>query len=46
MAAEGRSNVMVAVRSSEIVPVPLEEAVASVRGVPRQLYDTAQTFFG
>ena len=46
MAAEGRSNVMVAVRGTEIVAVPLEEAVSSIRGVPRELYETAQTFFG
>ena len=46
MAAEGRTNVMVALRSTEIVPVPLEEAVASVRSVPRAFYETAQTFFG
>lgn len=40
------SNVMVAVRGTEIVPVPLEEATAGIRGVPDELYATAQTFFG
>ena len=37
---------MVALRSTEIVPVPLAEAVSSIRGVPDELYDTARTFFG
>ena len=46
MAAAGLSNVMVALHSTEIVPVPLAEAVSSIRGVPDELYDTARTFFG
>ena len=46
LAAEGLTHVMVALRSTEIVPVPLEAATASVRGVPLELYETAQTFFG
>jgi len=46
LAVEGQSGVMVAVRSTEIVPVPLKEACVSVRGVDDKLYDTAATFFG
>ncbi len=43
---EGRAGVMAAVRGTEIVPVPIAEACASIRGVPEPLYRTAQTFFG
>jgi 6-phosphofructokinase len=46
LAIEGASGVMVAVRGTEIVPVPIEEACAAVRGVSDKLYDTASTFFG
>ncbi len=46
LAVAGESGVMVAVRGTEIVPVPMEEACASVRGVSDKLYDTASTFFG
>lgn len=46
LAAEGASNVMVAVRGPDIVSCPIEEATASIRGVPQELYDTARTFFG
>jgi len=45
-AVEGRSGVMAALRSESIVAVPLSEAVDSIRGVPDQLYETAQSFFG
>jgi len=46
MAIEGLTNVMAAVRSTEIVPVPLEVATGGIRGVPAELYATAATFFG
>jgi 6-phosphofructokinase 1 len=42
----GMSGVMAAVRGTEIVPVPLEEACSGIRGVDDTLYDTAATFFG
>jgi 6-phosphofructokinase 1 len=37
---------MVAARGTEMVAVPLAEACASVRGVPGEIYDVAETFFG
>jgi 6-phosphofructokinase 1 len=45
LAAAGESRVMVAVRGSEIVPVPLDDACAGIRGVDENLYDVARTFF-
>jgi len=45
-AVDGMSEVMVALRGTEMVAVPLEEATSGVRGVPQELYDTAATFFG
>ena len=45
-AVEGQSGVMAALRSESIVAVPLSEAVDSIRGVPDELYETAQSFFG
>ncbi len=45
-AAKDLSNVMVAVRGTEIVPVPIQEACADIRGVPEDLFATARTFFG
>jgi 6-phosphofructokinase 1 len=45
-AVEGQSGVMAALRSASIVPVPLSEAVDTIRGVPEQLFETAQSFFG
>ena len=45
-AIEGQSGVMAALRSESIVAVPLSEAVDSIRGVPDELYETAQSFFG
>jgi len=46
LAAEGASGVMVAMRGAEIVPVPLAEACADIRGVDADLFDVASTFFG
>jgi 6-phosphofructokinase 1 len=45
-AVEGMTNVMVALRATETVPVPLSEATSGIRGVPESIYATAQTFFG
>ena len=45
-ALEGMTGVMAAVRGLDIVPVPIEEACAEIRGVSRKLFDTAATFFG
>lgn len=44
-ALSGLSNVMVAVRGTDIVTVPLAEATSEIRGVPDDLYTTAKTFF-
>jgi 6-phosphofructokinase 1 len=45
-AARGDTKVMAAVAGTEIVPVPLEVACASIRGVPPDHYEVAETFFG
>ncbi|MDJ0496807.1 MAG: ATP-dependent 6-phosphofructokinase [Acidimicrobiia bacterium] len=45
-AIEGRTGIMAGVRGAEIVPVPMEEACAEIRGVSQQLYATAAAFFG
>lgn len=45
-ALEGKTGVMAAVRGLEIKPVPMAEACAEIRGVPKSLYDTAAMFFG
>ncbi len=44
-ALDGRNGVMAAVRGLEIVPVPMEEACAEVRGVPDKIFEAATTFF-
>ena len=46
LAADGASGVMVAVRGTEIVPVPLAKACEEVRGVDESLFSVAKTFFG
>jgi 6-phosphofructokinase 1 len=46
LAVAGKTGVMAAVRGMEIVPVPMQEACAEVRGVDDTLFETAQTFFG
>ncbi|GMR01980.1 MAG: 6-phosphofructokinase [Acidimicrobiia bacterium] len=43
---DGMTNVMVGVRGTDMVPVPLSEATSSIRAVPEELYETARTFFG
>lgn len=45
-ALDDRSNVITAVRGTNIVPIPIAEACADIRGVPDDLYETARTFFG
>lgn len=45
-AIDGLTNVMVGIRGTETVPVPLEEATSDIRGVPDDLSATARTFFG
>ena len=45
-AARGETKVMAAVQGTEIVPVPLDVACASIRGVPPEQYEVAETFFG
>ena len=44
--ARGSHGVMMAVRGTDIVPVPLAEMGDQPRGVPRELYEVARTFFG
>ena len=46
MAAKGQYGTMVALHGTKMVPVPIEEACASIRGVPDEIYDVAETFFG
>ena len=46
LAVEGRSGVMVALQGAEIVPVPLAVGCSEIRGVDRELFSTAETFFG
>jgi len=45
-AIDGESGVMVALRSTNIVTIPLAEAVATIRGVPPDVMETARAFFG
>ncbi len=46
LALEGKSGVMVALRGTRIEPVPLQEAVATLRTVDPALYRLASIFFG
>ncbi|NNF11206.1 MAG: 6-phosphofructokinase [Acidimicrobiia bacterium] len=46
LAAEGTFGTMVALRGTEMVAVPIADACATIRGVPDQIYDVAETFFG
>ena len=46
LAVDGESGVMVAVRGTDIVPVPLAAACEEIRGVDDELYAVAKTFFG
>lgn len=44
-ALEGMTDILVAVKGTDIVSVPLSEATSGIRDVPDELYDMAQTFF-
>ncbi len=46
LAAAGTSGVMVALRGTAMVSIPLEEACAEVKGVDPAVYEVASTFFG
>jgi ATP-dependent phosphofructokinase / diphosphate-dependent phosphofructokinase len=46
LAREGAWGMMAALRGDDIVAVPIAEAVAELKLVPRELYDQAATFFG
>ncbi len=46
MVKEGQWGMMAALRGDAIVAVPLAEALAELKTVPRELYEIAQTFFG
>jgi 6-phosphofructokinase 1 len=46
LAHEGRFGMMAALQGDEIAAVPLAEAVAALKRVPREWYDVARAFFG
>ena len=46
LVGEGAWGMMAALRGDEIIAVPIAEAVAELKLVPRELYDQAATFFG
>lgn len=46
MVKEKKFGQMVALKGTEVLSVPLEEAVAKLKLVPNKLYETAKTFFG
>jgi 6-phosphofructokinase 1 len=43
---EEQWGVMAALQGDAIVSVPLREAVAELKTVPREFYETAKAFFG
>ena len=43
---EGHFGTMVALRGTEVVPVPLAEAVAEPKLLDPRLFETAEVFFG
>jgi ATP-dependent phosphofructokinase / diphosphate-dependent phosphofructokinase len=45
-ALSGRVGTFAAIRGTEIVLAPLEEACTGVRAVPAEMYEVAKTFFG
>jgi len=45
-ASDGRWGTMVALRGTQVVEVPVSEAVASLKTVPEDLYAVAEVFFG
>jgi 6-phosphofructokinase 1 len=42
---EGDFGKMVALRGTEVVPVPIEQAVGTLKTVPHELYETVRTLF-
>lgn len=46
MAEEGMTGMMAALRGIEVVPVPLAEAVGTLKTVPEDQYGVARLFFG
>ena len=46
LALAGKDRLMVAVRSTRIEAVPLEDGAAETRGVDAELFEVARTFFG
>ena len=46
LALERRFGFMTALRGTEVVPAPLDAAVAELRTVPREYYALAEAFFG
>jgi 6-phosphofructokinase 1 len=42
----GQFGLMTALRGTEVVPVPIAEAVAELKTVPREYYALAEAFFG
>jgi len=45
-ANDGEFDVMVALRGTDVVRVPLESGVAQLKTVDQRLFDTAAVFFG
>ena len=45
-ASEGRWGTMVALRGPNVVEVPIQDAVSSLKTVPEELYEVAEVFFG
>ena len=46
LAAQKQWGQMTALQGNEIVPVPLGECTAELKGVPETVYEVARTFFG
>ena len=46
LAGSGRSGLMTALRGTEVIPVPLADAVKELKTVPREYYALAEAFFG
>jgi 6-phosphofructokinase 1 len=46
LAASGRYGLMTALRGTEVIPVPLADAVKELKTVPREYYALAEAFFG
>ncbi|MGH2675202.1 MAG: 6-phosphofructokinase [Actinomycetota bacterium] len=46
LAAAGKWGRMVALRGIDIIDCPLDDGVSEIKGVPRELYEVAEVFFG